>query len=59
MLLSVSSSADKKTQEPRGIDRASEWARLEVAEWIRSGNGPAVDVAAAEEVKHLGLSAAT
>ncbi len=30
-------------------------ARKELAEWIRNGNGPRVDIAAAEEVKHLGL----
>jgi hypothetical protein len=29
----------------------------EVAEWIRTGTGPKLDVAAADEVKHLGLIA--
>jgi hypothetical protein len=30
-------------------------ARKELAEWIRNGNPGMVDVAAADEVKHLGL----
>jgi hypothetical protein len=29
-------------------------ARQELAEWISEGSGPAVDLAAADEVKHLG-----
>lgn len=32
-------------------------ARKELAEWIRNGNRDMVDVAAADEVKHLGLIA--
>lgn len=32
-------------------------ARREVADWIRNGTGPRVDIDAAEEVKHLGLIA--
>lgn len=32
-------------------------ARDELAEWIRTGSGPDVDIAAAKEVKHLGLIA--
>lgn len=32
-------------------------ARTQLAEWIRSGSGPGVDVAAADEVKRLGLIA--
>lgn len=32
-------------------------AREELAEWIRSGTGPEMDLAAAEEVKHIGLTA--
>ena len=32
-------------------------ARHELAEWIRNGNGPKMDIAAADEVKHLGLIA--
>ena len=30
-------------------------ARKELAEWILTGTGPKLDIAAAEEVKHLGL----
>ncbi len=30
-------------------------ARRDVAEWIRTGNGPAVDIDAADEVKRRGL----
>lgn len=30
---------------------------MEIAEWIRSGNGPEIDLEAAEEVKYLGLEA--
>ena len=32
-------------------------ARKELAEWILEGNGPKMDIAAADEVKHLGLIA--
>ena len=32
-------------------------ARKELADWIRYGNGPKMDIAAADEVKHLGLIA--
>lgn len=32
-------------------------ARKELADWIRNGTGPRLDIAAAEEVKHLGLIA--
>jgi hypothetical protein len=32
-------------------------ARKELADWIRNGNPGMVDIAAAEEVKHLGLIA--
>jgi hypothetical protein len=32
-------------------------ARKELADWILKGNGPKLDIAAAEEVKHLGLIA--
>lgn len=32
-------------------------AREEIAEWIRTGNGPKVDIEAADEVKRLGLVA--
>ena len=32
-------------------------ARNELADWIRNGNPGMVDIAAADEVKHLGLNA--
>lgn len=32
-------------------------ARREIAEWILTGDGPEVDIEAAEEVKRLGLIA--
>ena len=32
-------------------------ASREIAGWIRSGDGPKVDIEAADEVKHLGLIA--
>ncbi len=32
-------------------------ARHELAEWILAGSGPQMDIAAAEEVKHIGLVA--
>jgi hypothetical protein len=36
---------------------AARQAGREIAEWIRTGNGPKVDLEAAEEVKYLGLVA--
>jgi hypothetical protein len=40
-------------------DRAEETNRAleDVAEWIRTGDGPKIDISAAEEVKRLGLIA--
>ena len=32
-------------------------SREEIEEWIRLGNGPKIDLKAAEEVKYLGLVA--
>lgn len=49
--------AKDKLRELKAADGPAQQAREEIAEWIRSGNGPQVDVAAAEEVKHLGLVA--
>jgi hypothetical protein len=39
--------------ESESLRRAAE----DVAEWIRTGEGPKVDIEAAEEVKYLGLVA--
>ena len=36
---------------------ATRKAGREIAEWIRSGDGPKIDLEAAEEVKYLGLEA--
>ncbi len=38
-------------------DEKARKAREELAGWIRNGNGPKLDVAAAKEVKYLGLTA--
>ncbi|HEX5853688.1 MAG TPA: hypothetical protein VFY36_11400 [Solirubrobacteraceae bacterium] len=37
--------------------RKAHQARKDLAEWIVAGSGPQVDLAAADEVKHLGLIA--
>jgi len=49
--------AKEKTRELRAAGEPARRARAQIADWIRSGNGPQIDVAAAEEVKHLGLVA--
>jgi hypothetical protein len=49
--------ADDKIRELRASPEVARRAREEIAAWIRSGNGPKVDLKAAEEVKHLGLEA--
>lgn len=38
-------------------DEEARQAREELAEWIRNGNPGLVDIAAADEVEHLGLIA--
>lgn len=49
--------AKEKIRELKAASEPARRARQEIAEWIRSGNGPEIDVAAAEEVKHLRLVA--
>lgn len=49
--------ARDKMQELRASPEVARRAREEIAEWIRSGNGPKIDLKAAEEVKYLGLEA--
>jgi hypothetical protein len=49
--------ARDRVRELRAAGEPARRARREIADWIRTGNGPQVDVAAAEEVKHLGLVA--
>jgi hypothetical protein len=48
----------KARRLPAGGDtEESRRACREVADWIRNGTGPQMDIAAADEVKHLGLIA--
>jgi hypothetical protein len=49
--------AEDKIRELRAESEPARQAREDIAEWIRRGNGPEVELAAAEEVKHLGLVA--
>lgn len=49
--------AEDKVRELKAQREPARRAREDIAEWIRSGNGPEVDPAAAAEVKHLGLVA--
>jgi hypothetical protein len=49
--------ARDKVRELRAESGSAHRARQEIAEWIRTGEGPEVEVAAAEEVKRLGLVA--
>jgi hypothetical protein len=49
--------AEDKIRELKAADEPARRAREEIAEWIRSGNGPKIDLRAAEEVKYLGLEA--
>lgn len=48
--------AKDKVRELKAASELARRASLEIAEWIRTGNGPAVDLAAAEEVKRLRLA---
>lgn len=45
----------RELREPGG--EAARQAGREIADWIRSGNGPKIDLEAAEEVKYIGLEA--
>jgi hypothetical protein len=49
--------AKDKLRELKAESESVREGRKEIADWILSGTGPAVDVAAADEVKHLGLVA--
>ncbi len=49
--------AEDKIRELRASPEMARESREEIAEWIRSGNGPKFDLKAAEEVKYLGLEA--
>ena len=48
--------AKDKVRELKAASEPARRASFEIAEWIRTGNGPAVDLAAAEEVKRLRLA---
>ena len=49
--------ARDKIRELEAEGEPARQADREIAEWIRSGSGPEIDLKAAEEVKHLGLEA--
>jgi hypothetical protein len=49
--------ARAKVRQLPDRDQEARQARKELADWIRNGNADMVDVAAADEVKHLGLIA--
>jgi hypothetical protein len=49
--------AEDKIRQLRAERESARRAREEIAEWIRTGNGPKIDLRAAEEVKYLGLEA--
>jgi hypothetical protein len=49
--------AKDKVRELMAESKSASRGRQEIAEWIRTGNGPKVDIAAAAEAKHLGLVA--
>ena len=49
--------AEAKIRELKGADDSAREAREQIADWVRTGTGPAVDVAAADEAKQLGLVA--
>lgn len=49
--------AKAKIRELEAEGEPARQAGREIAEWIRSGSGPQIDLEAADEVKHLGLEA--
>jgi hypothetical protein len=53
----VTLGAQVKARRLADRDEEARRARREIIDWILDGNGPKVDVEAAEEVKHLGLIA--
>lgn len=56
-LMILGAEAKARRLPPQGDSEKARQARHELAEWIVNGNGPTVDIEAAEEVKHLGLIA--
>lgn len=53
----VTLGAQAKTRRLVDQDEEARRARREMIDWILNGNGPKVDLDAADEVKHLGLIA--
>jgi hypothetical protein len=53
----VTLGAEVKVRRLVGEDEEANRAREEIVEWMRTGNGPKVDIEAADEVKRLGLIA--
>jgi hypothetical protein len=49
--------AKDKVRELEAKGESLRRAAQDVADWIRTGEGPKVDIEATEEVKHLGLVA--
>jgi hypothetical protein len=49
--------AKEKIRELKAAGESERNAREEITDWIRNGGGPAVEVAAADEVKRIGLVA--
>lgn len=49
--------AKDKIRELEAEGEPARQAGREIAEWIRSGEGPEIDIEAADEVKYLGLEA--
>jgi len=49
--------AKDKIRELEAESQPARQAGREIAEWIRSGSGPEIDLRAAREVKYLGLEA--
>jgi hypothetical protein len=49
--------AKDKVRELEAESEETRRAIQDMVEWIRTGNGPKLDIAAAEEVKYLGLVA--
>lgn len=47
--------AEDKIRELKASPEMARESREEIEEWIRLGNGPKIDLKAAEEVKYLGL----
>jgi hypothetical protein len=47
--------AQEKIRELEAEGEPARQAGREIAEWIRSGNGPKIDLKAAEEVKYIKL----